>query len=532
MSVNFANTGSTNRRYAVVDSNDFTLPADAPWTWLTVCAPVVVPGTPSYLISTGNFSVSNSFNLFINASSRWAFNYNASNERVADVSANPGTGDPQLVAVTSDGVGGYFIFVRGIGNTRDGFGTYGTGNPVDANGPGLIFGGRYDLDLARMWRGSASWFALLNKQLSGQDVSDLVDGTTILVPDHGDSIVELWDFTTASNFITGAYKGHVAVREGSGDWGADTPDPLPYDVDAGVILAPDRFDNTSSWYAHNISQGAAGQILAAGRHINQQAFYDVGLLSSAQISADRFDNHMSFYQHGIDQGTMPQVIATDVFISQQFFGAHTLAARITISPGRLDNQGAFFDPSVAGKLTINTDRFDNTNNFYTHSTYSTNRLNVGRFDSVNKSYGHTVNQQGSPRTILVNLHVNQSVFNQHVVISDQSVYSETFVNSQTFYNHSAKTSSDIQPALFTNGSQYYQHSVTVDNLTIFVSKFDNRQIFPYHNAIQHRQKLYAGRFDNQPAFHHHKVTMASSGERVVWNTPIRLLSKIIRVDLK
>lgn len=229
MSVNFANTGSSNRRYACADSPDFTLPGDAPWTWLTVCTPVVVPGTPSYLISTGNFSVSNSFNLFINTSSRWAFNYNASNERLADVSANPGTGDPQLVAVTSDGVGGYFIFVRGIGNNRDGFGTYSTGNPVDANGPGLVFGGRYDLDQARMWRGSASWFALLNKQLSGQDVADLADGTTILVPDHGASIVELWDFTTAAETITGKYEGHEAVKTGSGDWGADTPDPLPYD---------------------------------------------------------------------------------------------------------------------------------------------------------------------------------------------------------------------------------------------------------------------------------------------------------------
>jgi len=227
-------TGNTSVHYNGGDDPEYTLP-DADWAWMMAVRSDILSSGFQYVLSTNQFVKVPGINVFFNSPGD-------STMGVYGNSPPQSANDPPLL-----GQWRILYLTRRSGNVYVGSTTIG---PVPSsyetlvanvagttsNGLGLIFGGRYDLDVARFFRGSASWLTLVKGSgITSPEVANIAKGQDRLLSSSvAPNIALLWEFTdhTAATVID-SINGKVLTRVGT--MAGTTTDPLILTPSVGIV---------------------------------------------------------------------------------------------------------------------------------------------------------------------------------------------------------------------------------------------------------------------------------------------------------
>lgn len=229
--------GTTNgsRYYSVADDAALTLP-NSDWSVLAGIRYRLDTTNPQYILSTNNFNAAGSLNILAAAGTGYI---NVALNLYPAIWAEPAPSDGQhIIAYACRRSGNLYAGWIGIGQSAV---NESAGQAVSefSNGLGLIFGGRYDLDTGRHFRGGMHFVSILPSHgITQSELVRIANGLPLLNSSAvNSSNAMLWDLRSSDDAtIPDLFTGRVATRNGTG-YGTNITEQL-------IIYPTDPITNT------------------------------------------------------------------------------------------------------------------------------------------------------------------------------------------------------------------------------------------------------------------------------------------------
>lgn len=216
-------TTNTERYYTVPDNATLTLP-DGDWSIIQAGKVSNVQGVPKYCFSTNTVTQVESANMFVSDTNVLNFYLEAfTGQFVAQVV----TYEAMQVRYACRRSNTLYVGYANAAGSATVNETNGLAVSTASNGTSYIIGGRNDLHVDRMWRGTIAWHAHVGGYgVTATDIQNIAQGAGILnnanITTNYDAF---WHFNTAAATVTDSVNSYVATRVGTG-WSDEVDDPL------------------------------------------------------------------------------------------------------------------------------------------------------------------------------------------------------------------------------------------------------------------------------------------------------------------
>jgi len=216
-------TTNTERYYTVPDNATLTLP-DGDWSIIQAGKVSNVSSVPRYCFSTHPVTTIESANMFVSDTNVLNFYLENFTGQFVPTVVTYEAMQVRYACRRSDTLYVGYANAAASATVHE---TAGIAVTTAANGASYIIGGREDLNVDRMWRGTIAWHSHVGGYgVTTTDIQNIAQGDGILnnsnITTNHDAF---WHFNTAAATVTDSVNSFVATRVGTG-WTDETDDPL------------------------------------------------------------------------------------------------------------------------------------------------------------------------------------------------------------------------------------------------------------------------------------------------------------------